>query len=146
MERSNDVLAVSRRLACRDPGLKPKLRQGGPQPLRQLDPPILSRLRSVLGMLPAREDLADLGVPVVDIPPPQTLRLFGSESGVETGAVMKLSITPEVLEAYRHARETRNHGLQSFCRWAGVGFLRVRADQPFFEIVRTAIARGWLAP
>ncbi|MHC4971309.1 MAG: DUF58 domain-containing protein [Planctomycetota bacterium] len=75
-------------------------------------------------------------------PPLGRTRLVDSE----TGAVMKLDITPEVLEAYRQARETRTAGLASFCRWAGVGFLRVRADQPFFEIVRTAIARGWLAP
>jgi uncharacterized protein (DUF58 family) len=75
-------------------------------------------------------------------PPLGRTRLVDSE----TGDVLKLDITPEVLEAYRHAREQRTLGLQNFCRWAGVGFLRVRADQPFFEIVRTAIARGWLAP
>lgn len=75
-------------------------------------------------------------------PPLGRTRLVDSE----TGAAIKLDITPEALEAYRHARETRSLGLQNFCRWAGVGFLRVRADQPFFEIVRAAIARGWLAP
>jgi len=65
---------------------------------------------------------------------------------VETGAALKLDVTPAAVRAYVRAREARAEGLRAFCRRSGVGFLRVRADQPFFEIVRAAIARGWLAP
>jgi len=63
----------------------------------------------------------------------------------ETGRELRIDVTEEVLEAYRHAREQRAEGLRHFCRRSGAGFLRVRADQPFFEIVRAVIARGWLA-
>jgi uncharacterized protein (DUF58 family) len=63
----------------------------------------------------------------------------------ETGETLKVDITEEVLADYRHAREQRAEGLANFCRRAGAGFLRVRADQPFFEIVQNALARGWLA-
>ena len=63
----------------------------------------------------------------------------------ETGRTIKLDITEEVLDAYRHAREQRALGLRHFCKRGGAGFLRVRADQPFFEIVHNAIARGWLS-
>jgi uncharacterized protein (DUF58 family) len=62
----------------------------------------------------------------------------------ETGASKRLDLTPETVAEYRRAREARIEGLRHFCRRAGAGFLRVRADQPFFEIVRGAIARGWL--
>ena len=75
-------------------------------------------------------------------PPPGRARLKDSE----TGAVLKLDITPEVIESYGKAREARAQGLHAFCRRTGAGFLRVRADQPFFETVRAAIARGWLQP
>ena len=64
----------------------------------------------------------------------------------ETGETIKVDITPEMVAQYAKARESRATGLQHFCRRSGAGFLRVRADQPFFETVRTAIARGWLAP
>ncbi|MEM8884885.1 MAG: DUF58 domain-containing protein [Planctomycetota bacterium] len=63
----------------------------------------------------------------------------------ETGETLKIDITEEVLEAYRHARTQRVEGLQHFCKRKGAAFQRVRADQPFFEIVRNVIARGWLA-
>jgi uncharacterized protein (DUF58 family) len=63
----------------------------------------------------------------------------------ETGETLKIDITEEMLEDYRHAREQRAAGLRAFCKRSGAGFLRVRADQPFFEIVRTIIARGWLS-
>ncbi|MHC4448997.1 MAG: DUF58 domain-containing protein [Planctomycetota bacterium] len=63
----------------------------------------------------------------------------------ETGRTLKVDITEDVLEAYRHAREQRAEGLRLFCKRSGAGFLRVRADQPFFEIVHNVIARGWLA-
>jgi len=63
----------------------------------------------------------------------------------ESGETLTVDITEEVLDAYRHAREQRAAGLRHFCKRSGAGFLRVRADQPFFEIVRTIIARGWLA-
>ncbi|MHC4409808.1 MAG: DUF58 domain-containing protein, partial [Planctomycetota bacterium] len=62
----------------------------------------------------------------------------------ETGRTLKVDITEDVLEAYRHAREQRAEGLRLFCKRSGAGFLRVRADQPFFEIVHNVIARGWL--
>jgi uncharacterized protein (DUF58 family) len=75
-------------------------------------------------------------------PPPGRARLVDSE----TGAKLKLDITLEVIESYLKAREARAQGLQAFCRRTGAGFLRVRADQPFFETVRAAIARGWLTP
>lgn len=64
----------------------------------------------------------------------------------ETGETLKLDVTPATVAAYQRVREARAHGLQAFCHRRGVGFLRVRADQPFFEIVRTAVARGWLTP
>jgi len=64
----------------------------------------------------------------------------------ETGATVKVDITSEMVDAYHQARAARGEGLRHFCRRSGAGFLRVRADQPFFEIVRTALARGWLAP
>jgi len=64
----------------------------------------------------------------------------------ETGRMLKLDVTPEVIDAYMKAREARVAGLVHFCRRTGAGFMRVRAEQPFFEIVRTAIARGWLTP
>jgi len=63
----------------------------------------------------------------------------------ETGQTLKVDITEEVLEDYRQAREQRAEGLANFCRRGGAGFLRVRADQPFFEIVQNVLARGWLA-
>jgi len=62
----------------------------------------------------------------------------------ETGETLKVDITEEVLADYRDAREQRAEGLRNFCRRAGAGFMRVRADQPFFEIVQGALARGWL--
>jgi uncharacterized protein (DUF58 family) len=62
----------------------------------------------------------------------------------ETGAVLRLDVTPEAVALYRAARENRVLSLRAFCHRSGIGFLRVRADQPFFEIVRTAVARGWL--
>ena len=64
----------------------------------------------------------------------------------ETGRALKLEITREIVEAYERAREARVSGLNAFCRRIGAGFLQVRADQPFLEIVRAAIARGWLTP
>lgn len=63
----------------------------------------------------------------------------------ETGKTLKVDITEEVLADYRHAREQRAEGLRNYCRRAGAAFMRVRADQPFFEIVQSALARGWLA-
>jgi len=63
----------------------------------------------------------------------------------ETGETLKIDITEEVLADYRHAREQRAEGLRNFCQRSGAGFLRVRADQPFFEIVQNALARGWMA-
>jgi uncharacterized protein (DUF58 family) len=62
----------------------------------------------------------------------------------ETGETKTLDLTEQTVADYRRAREARIDGLVHFCRRAGAGFLRVRADQPFFEIVRAAIARGWL--
>jgi hypothetical protein len=62
----------------------------------------------------------------------------------ETGEQRTLDLTDQTVAEYRRAREARIEGLRHFCRRAGAGFLRVRADQPFFEIVRAAIARGWL--
>ncbi len=62
----------------------------------------------------------------------------------ETGATRTLDLTEQAVTDYRRAREARIDGLRHFCRRGGAGFLRVRADQPFFEIVRAAIARGWL--
>jgi uncharacterized protein (DUF58 family) len=62
----------------------------------------------------------------------------------ETGEAKTLDLTEDTVAEYRRAREARIEGLRHFCRRAGAGFLRVRADQPFFEIVRAAIARGWL--
>jgi uncharacterized protein (DUF58 family) len=64
----------------------------------------------------------------------------------ETGRALKVEITREMVEAYERAREARVQGLNAFCRRVGAGFLQVRADQPFLEIVRAAIARGWLTP
>ncbi|MHC4547329.1 MAG: DUF58 domain-containing protein [Planctomycetota bacterium] len=75
-------------------------------------------------------------------PPPGRTRLVDAE----TGAVLKLDVTPDAIEEYWRARRTRMHGLRGFCRRTGAGFLRVRAAQPFFEIVRATIARGWLTP
>jgi len=62
----------------------------------------------------------------------------------ETGDARTLDLTEQTVMEYRRSREARIEGLRGFCRRAGAGFLRVRADQPFFEIVRAAIARGWL--
>jgi len=62
----------------------------------------------------------------------------------ETGEAKTLDLTDQTVAEYRRSREARIEGLRHFCRRAGAGFLRVRADQPFFEIVRAAIARGWL--
>jgi hypothetical protein len=62
----------------------------------------------------------------------------------ETGAARTLDLTEQTVAEYRRAREARIEGLRHFCRRGGAGFLRVRADQPFFEIVRAAISRGWL--
>lgn len=62
----------------------------------------------------------------------------------ETGATLRVDVTPEIAAAYVRAREMRVQGLRAFCRHGGFGFLRARADQPFFEIVRAAVARGWL--
>lgn len=73
-------------------------------------------------------------------PPVGAFRLVDAE----TGAAKRIDITAETIAAYQHAIEKRALGLRAFCRRSGVGFLRVRADQPFFEIVRTCIARGWL--
>ncbi len=61
----------------------------------------------------------------------------------ETGATLKIDLTEEAIAAYQRTREARTRGLRAFCRKAGAGFLRARADRPFFEIIRTAIARGW---
>jgi uncharacterized protein (DUF58 family) len=62
----------------------------------------------------------------------------------ETGESLKIDVTPDTIEAYRRTRIGRVRGLHAFCRQRGIGFLRARADQPFFEIVRAALARGWL--
>jgi len=75
-------------------------------------------------------------------PPPGRYRLVDSE----TERTLRLDVTPEAVDAYLKARASRAASLHAFCRRVGAGFLRVRADQPFFEIVRTAIAKGWLAP
>lgn len=75
-------------------------------------------------------------------PPPGRARLVDAESG----RVLKIDVTPAAVESYVRAREARAASLRAFCRRSGAGFLRVRADQPFFEIVRAAIARGWLTP
>jgi len=64
----------------------------------------------------------------------------------ETGETTLLDITPDVVAAYNKAREARSESLAAFARRTGSGFLRVRADQPFFDIVRSAIRRGWLLP
>jgi len=63
----------------------------------------------------------------------------------ETGRTLKLDVTEEVLEGYRAAREQRAEGLRNFCKRGGATFLRVRADQPFFETVRSILSRGWLS-
>jgi uncharacterized protein (DUF58 family) len=96
---------------------------------------LLSRRYQVRAVLV--EDMAALA-------PPKRgrTRLFDAE----TGRTLKLDITPEVIDAYIRAREARIQGLLHFCKRTGAGFMRVRADQPFFEIVQTAIARGWLTP
>lgn len=73
-------------------------------------------------------------------PPPGRVRLVDRE----TGEAKVLDLTEQTVAEYRRAREARIEGLRAFCRRGGVGFLRARADQPFFEIVRAAIARGWL--
>jgi uncharacterized protein (DUF58 family) len=73
-------------------------------------------------------------------PPLGRARLVDAESG----AVRTLEITPEAVALYRSAREQRVLSLRTFCHRSGIGFLRARADQPFFEIVRAAVARGWL--
>jgi uncharacterized protein (DUF58 family) len=75
-------------------------------------------------------------------PPPGRARLVDSE----TGRSIKVDITPRLIAAYHRAREAREQGLAAFCRRTGAGFLHVRADQSFLEIVRMAIARGWLTP
>ncbi|MGH7163843.1 MAG: DUF58 domain-containing protein [Planctomycetota bacterium] len=75
-------------------------------------------------------------------PGPGRSRLVDSE----TGASIVLHVTPEVVAAYERHLRARENGLRVFCRRAGAGFLRVRADQPFFEVVRAAVARGWLSP
>jgi uncharacterized protein (DUF58 family) len=75
-------------------------------------------------------------------PPPGRMNLVDAESGRS----LKLDVTPEVIDQYVKAREARIVGMQAFCRRTGAGFMRVRADQPFFEIVRNAISRGWLTP
>ena len=75
-------------------------------------------------------------------PPPGRTRLVDAESG----RVLKVDITQEVIDSYVKARDARIAGLLSFCRRVGAGFMRVRADQPFFETVRSAIQRGWLTP
>jgi len=62
----------------------------------------------------------------------------------ETGETKTLEVTPDIIERYHRAREARAQGLHAFCRRTGAGFLRVRSDQPFFETVRAAMARGWL--
>jgi len=72
-------------------------------------------------------------------PPPGRVRLVDRE----TGETKVLDLTEQTVNEYRRAREARIEGLRAFCRRGGVGFLRARADQPFFEIVRAAIARGW---
>ncbi len=74
-------------------------------------------------------------------PPPGRTRLVDSE----TGEAVRLDINRETTELYHRAREARALGLGAFCRRTGIGFLRVRAEQPLFEIVRAAIARGWLS-
>lgn len=74
-------------------------------------------------------------------PPPGRALLVDAE----TGARLRVDITASSIESYARAREARAQGLRAFCRRSGVGFLRARADQPFFEIVRAAVARGWLS-
>jgi len=74
-------------------------------------------------------------------PSPGRTRLVDSE----TGETLRVEITRETVDAYHRAREARATGLSAFCRRTGIGFLRVRAETPFFEIVRAAIARGWLS-
>jgi uncharacterized protein (DUF58 family) len=64
----------------------------------------------------------------------------------ETGEAMILDVTEAMVKEYRRTLDARVRGLQAYCRRTGAGFLRVRADQPFFETVRAAIARGWLTP
>jgi uncharacterized protein (DUF58 family) len=64
----------------------------------------------------------------------------------ETGETMVLDVTEAMVREYRETLEARVRGLQAYCRRSGAGFLRVRADQPFFETVHAAIARGWLTP
>jgi len=64
----------------------------------------------------------------------------------ETGETAIIDVTQGMIDEYRETLEARVRGLQAYCRRSGSGFLRVRADQPFFETVRAAIARGWLTP
>ena len=75
-------------------------------------------------------------------PEPGRTRLIDSE----TGETLVLEITPEVIDGYVKAREARVQSMQAFCKRSGAGFLRVRAQAPFFEVVHTAIRRGWLIP
>lgn len=64
----------------------------------------------------------------------------------ETGEALTLEITPDVIAAYTRAREARVQSIQAHCKRSGAGFLRVRAQTPFFEVLHTAIRRGWLIP
>jgi len=63
----------------------------------------------------------------------------------ETGERLRVDLTPEAVAAYLRARESRAQGLRAYCRRAGAGFLRARADEPFFEVVGAAVKRGWLS-
>jgi len=62
----------------------------------------------------------------------------------ETGATLKLDVTRQAVKLYEQARQARADGLAAFCRRTGSGFLRVRAERPFFDIARECLARGWL--
>jgi len=73
-------------------------------------------------------------------PPPGRYKLVDKE----TGRSIKMDVTKETIEAYLKARDARARGLSAFCRKSGAGWMRARADQPFFEVVRAAIQRGWL--
>jgi len=75
-------------------------------------------------------------------PPPGPVRLVDAE----TGRTLRLDVTRDSIAAYKRTLQARAAGLRAFCRRTGTGYLRVRAFTPFFEIVRAAVARGWLVP
>ncbi len=79
--------------------------------------------------------------PTALAPPPRgPARLVDAE----TGATLRLDITRPSIGLYEKALRARADGLAAFCRRTGTGFLRVRAQKPFFEIARECLARGWL--